>query len=155
MAGMTDTPPKHVTIYTDGACAGNPGPGGWAALLLIGSSEKELSGGEAFTTNNRMEMLAAIEGLRALRQPCHVDLFTDSQYLHMGITSWLQGWKRKGWRTAAGGPVKNVELWQELERVAAPHRISWHWVRGHAGDPFNHRVDRMAVAAMKPFKKAG
>lgn len=151
---MTDAPKKHVTIYTDGACAGNPGPGGWAAILRFGDAEKEISGGEAHTTNNRMEMLAAIEALRALKQRCHVDLFTDSQYVHKGITGWLPGWKRKGWRTASGEPVKNAELWQELERVAAPHEVTWHWVRGHADDALNNRVDQMAVAAMRPFKNS-
>jgi ribonuclease HI len=153
MAGMSDEAIKHVRIYTDGACAGNPGPGGWAALLLFGGVEKEISGGEAHTTNNRMEMMAAIEGLNALKQPCSVDLFTDSQYVHKGITSWLAGWKRKGWRSASGEPVKNVELWQALEAAAARHRVKWHWVRGHADDALNNRVDGMAVAAMKPFRR--
>jgi len=140
-----------VVIHTDGACSGNPGPGGFAALLVMPRAEKEISGGEAQTTNNRMELKAAIEGLKALKRPCRVDLFTDSQYVHLGITSWLAGWKRKGWRTAGGKPVKNAELWQELEGVAAPHEVTWHWVRGHAQDALNNRVDKMAVAAMKPF----
>jgi ribonuclease HI len=145
--------PARVMIYTDGACSGNPGPGGWAAILFFKGSEKEISGGEAHTTNNRMEIRAAIEGLNALKRSCAVDLFTDSQYVHKGITSWLAGWKRKGWRSASGEPVKNVELWQALEAAAARHRVKWHWVRGHADDALNNRVDGMAVAAMKPFRR--
>ena len=142
----------HVTIYTDGACSGNPGPGGFAALLVMPSAEKEISGGEAQTTNNRMELKAAIEGLKALKRPCGVDLFTDSQYVHLGITSWLAGWKRKGWRTAGGKPVKNAELWQELIDTSARHRVEWHWVKGHSGHPENDRADALACAEADKFK---
>ena len=144
---------ERVTIYTDGACSGNPGPGGWAALLIHGSREKELSGGEPATTNNRMELTAAIMALEALTRPCTVDLFTDSQYVRHGITEWLRGWKARGWRTADKKPVKNEELWRRLDEARMRHEVVWHWVRGHADDPLNHRVDALAVAAMAPFKK--
>jgi ribonuclease HI len=144
---------ERVTIYTDGACSGNPGPGGWAALLIYRGKEKELSGGEAMTTNNRMEMTAAIRALESLTRPCAVDLFTDSQYLRQGVTEWLQGWKARGWRTADKKPVKNEDLWRRLDEIRQPHQIAWHWVRGHADDPLNVRVDALAVAAMAPFKK--
>ncbi len=143
---------ERVTIYTDGACAGNPGPGGWGAILLFRGKEKELSGGEALTTNNRMELQAAIEGLRALTRPCIVDLFTDSQYVRQGITTWLRNWKARGWRTADNKPVKNDDLWRLLEEAAAPHQVQWHWVKGHADNPLNNRVDALAVAALQPFK---
>ena len=146
-------PLAAVTIYTDGACSGNPGPGGWAALLIHGMSEKELAGGETLTTNNRMELLAAISALEALRRPCSVDLFTDSQYVRQGITEWVRGWKARGWRTADRKPVKNEDLWRRLDEARTPHEVRWHWVRGHADDPLNHRVDGMAVAAMAPFKR--
>ncbi len=149
---MSDAP-ERITIYTDGACSGNPGPGGWAAILLFRGKEKEVSGGEPFTTNNRMEIRAAIEGLNALTRPCAVDLFTDSQYVRQGITQWMHNWKRRGWRTADNKPVKNEDLWRELDAVGSPHEIAWHWVRGHGDDPLNHRVDALAVAAMAPFKK--
>jgi ribonuclease HI len=145
--------PERVMIYTDGACSGNPGPGGWAAILSFNGSEKEISGGELHTTNNRMEIRAAIEGLNALKRPCTVDLFTDSQYVRQGITSWMNNWKRRGWRTADNKPVKNEDLWRELDEAASRHQVSWHWVKGHADDPINIRVDELAVAALRPFKR--
>jgi ribonuclease HI len=144
---------EGVTIWTDGACSGNPGPGGWGAILTFGDHCKELSGGEAATTNNRMELTAAIRALEALKRPCRVDLHTDSAYLRSGITTWLAGWKKNGWRTADKKPVKNIELWQELERAAVPHDIRWHWVKGHAGDPMNERADELARTGMQPFKR--
>ena len=144
---------EKVTIWTDGACSGNPGPGGWGAILTFGDHRKELSGGAETTTNNRMELTAAIRALEALRRPCSVDLYTDSAYLRDGITSWLAGWKRNGWRTADKKPVKNVELWQELEAAAAPHEVRWHWLKGHAGDPMNERADELAREGMNPFKR--
>jgi ribonuclease HI len=137
-----------IRIYTDGACRGNPGPGGWAALLMTPDREKELSGFEAHTTNNRMELLAAIRALEALKQPCDIALYTDSQYVRNGITIWIVDWKRRNWRTADKKPVKNIDLWQQLEAVVAGHRIDWHWVKGHAGDESNERVDRLANAAI-------
>jgi ribonuclease HI len=142
----------RVTIYTDGACSGNPGPGGWAAVLQFGASEKEISGGETLTTNNRMEMTAAIEALNALKRPCKVDLYTDSQYVRQGITAWMVNWKRRGWRTADNKPVKNDDLWKALDEAAARHDVKWHWVRGHADDLMNIRVDALAVAAMQPYR---
>jgi ribonuclease HI len=142
---------EKVTIWTDGACSGNPGPGGWGAILTFGDNRKELCGGEAATTNNRMELTAAIRALEALKRACHVDLHTDSAYLRGGITTWLAGWKKNGWRTADKKPVKNVELWQELERAAAPHDIRWHWLKGHAGNPMNERADELAREGMRPF----
>ena len=142
----------RVDIWTDGACSGNPGPGGWGVLMISGRHEKELSGGEALTTNNRMELIAAIRALEALKKPSGVHLHTDSNYLRDGITSWLKNWKRRGWRTADNKPVKNVELWQELESVLGEHEIVWHWVRGHAGDPRNQRAAELARAGMAPFK---
>ena len=138
----------EVEIFTDGACSGNPGPGGWGAILRSRGVEKELAGGETPTTNNRMELMAAIAGLEALTRPCRVRLYTDSQYLRDGITRWLTVWKARGWRTAAKAPVKNVDLWQRLEAAAAPHQIEWHWVRGHAGHPENERADLLARAAI-------
>ncbi|WP_372424961.1 ribonuclease HI [Salinarimonas chemoclinalis] len=138
----------RVTIYTDGSCIGNPGPGGWGALLLFGEREKELNGGEATTTNNRMELMAAIQALEALKRPCTVDLYTDSQYVRNGITTWLAGWKAKGWRTAAKAPVKNEDLWRRLDEARTRHAVSWHWVKGHADDPLNHRVDALARAGV-------
>jgi ribonuclease HI len=140
---------KHVEIYTDGACAGNPGPGGWAAILTSGGHERELTGYEPATTNNRMELRAAIEGLRALTEPCEVDLWTDSQYVRNGITEWLPRWKRNGWRTADRKPVKNVDLWQDLEAAVARHQVRWHWVRGHDGHPQNERCDVLANEAIR------
>ncbi|MEM7633508.1 MAG: ribonuclease HI [Pseudomonadota bacterium] len=144
---MTD-----VTIYTDGACSGNPGPGGWGAILMHGETRKELSGGESETTNNRMELQAAIEALNALKRPCKVALYTDSVYVRDGITKWIQGWQRNGWRTAAKKPVKNAELWQALQAALQPHDIDWHWVKGHAGHPENERADELARAGMAPYK---
>ncbi|WP_297296009.1 ribonuclease HI [uncultured Methylovirgula sp.] len=144
---------EKVTIWTDGACSGNPGPGGWGAILTFGDHCKELSGGEAATTNNRMELTAAIRALEALKRPCSVDLHTDSAYLRGGITTWLATWKKNGWRTADKKAVKNVELWQELERAAAPHDIRWHWLKGHAGHPMNERADELAREALRPFSR--
>ncbi len=134
----------HVVIYTDGACSGNPGPGGWGAILMSGPHRKELKGGEAPTTNNRMELLAAISALEALKRPSDVELHTDSIYMRDGITKWIHGWKRNGWRTADKKPVKNVELWQRLEAATHRHKIDWHWVKGHAGHPENERADELA-----------
>jgi ribonuclease HI len=136
---MTD-----VTIYTDGACKGNPGPGGWGALLISGGNERELCGGEPATTNNRMELLAAIEALRALTRPCNVTLFTDSSYVMNGITQWMPNWKRNGWRTADKKPVKNADLWQALDAARAPHQVDWRWVKGHSTDVGNQRADALA-----------
>jgi len=133
-----------VEIFTDGACLGNPGPGGWAALLRFNSTEKEISGGEANTTNNRMELKAVIEGLLSLSRPCRVAVTTDSQYVQKGITEWIERWKARGWRTADKKPVKNVDLWQALDNARANHDVSWHWVRGHAGHEENERVDTLA-----------
>ncbi len=135
---------KTVEIFTDGACRGNPGPGGWGALLRYGNVERELFGGEAETTNNRMELLAAIEALKALSQPCIVDLTTDSVYVKNGITTWLENWKKKGWKTAARKPVKNVDLWQMLDEMNQRHQVRWHWVKGHSGHPENERADQLA-----------
>ena len=137
---------NSVIIYTDGACKGNPGPGGWGAVLLSGDTEKEIFGGELDTTNNRMELSAVIEALTALKRPCNVTLFLDSEYVRKGITEWIHGWKARGWRTAAKQPVKNVELWQKLDAVViqAGHQITWKWVKGHAGDPGNERADALA-----------
>ena len=141
MAELSD-----VEIFTDGACRGNPGPGGWGVLLRTGTKERELSGGEALTTNNRMELTAAIKGLEALTRPCRVQLFTDSNYVRDGITKWIHGWRRNGWKTADKKPVKNAELWQALLDASGPHRIDWHWVKGHAGHPENERADALACA---------
>jgi len=138
----------RVTIYTDGACDPNPGPGGWAAVLLFGKHEKELSGAEADTTNNRMELTAAVEALGALSQPCRVDLFTDSEYLRRGITEWLPDWRKRGWKRKSG-KLANIDLWQALEGAMEAHDISWHWVRGHASDRLNQRVDRLARRAIR------
>lgn len=136
----------EIEIYTDGACKGNPGPGGWGVLLKSAGQEKELFGGELDTTNNRMELTAVIEALAALKRPCSVTLYLDSEYVRKGITEWIQGWKARGWRTAAKAPVKNVELWQKLDALVAGggHRIAWKWVKGHAGDPGNERADALA-----------
>ncbi len=142
---MSELP--KVEIATDGACKGNPGPGGWGAVLRYGAVEKDLSGGETPTTNNRMEMMAAIKALEALKRPSHVTLSTDSRYVMDGLTKWLKGWQRNGWKTASKQPVKNVDLWQELIAAAAPHRIDWVWVKGHAGHPDNERADRLASDA--------
>jgi ribonuclease HI len=141
---MTELP--AVEIFTDGACRGNPGPGGWAALIRSGAREKEVSGGESPTTNNRMELIAAIRALQALKKPCRVTLHTDSTYVRDGITKWIHGWRRNGWRTADRKPVKNAELWQELLDAIAQHRIDWRWVKGHSGHVENDRVDALACA---------
>ncbi len=143
-----------VTIYTDGACSGNPGPGGWGAILRSRGHEKELHGGEAETTNNRMELRAAIEALSALKRPCTVDLHTDSEYLRKGITEWIGAWKARGWKTAARKPVKNADLWQALDEVAARHSIRWHWVKGHAGHPENERADELARLGIDEIRAA-
>jgi len=141
---MADLP--FVEIFTDGACRGNPGTGGWAALLRTGDKEREISGGEPHTTNNRMELRAAIEALNALKRRCRVEIHTDSNYVRDGITKWIHGWKRNGWRTADKKPVKNADLWQELTEAAARHDVTWHWVKGHSGHPENDRVDALACA---------
>lgn len=138
----------EVTIYTDGACSGNPGPGGWGVVLIAGGHEKDLKGAEAVTTNNRMELTAAIEALRALKHPCHVTLFTDSRYLVDGITQWLRAWKARDWKTADRKPVKNVDLWQALDQALARHEVRFHWVRGHSGNDGNERADRLARDAI-------
>jgi len=135
---------KRVEIFTDGACRGNPGPGGWGVLLRSGRHEKELFGGVPDTTNNRMELTAAIRGLEAVKQTCRIDLFTDSQYVRLGITQWLANWKRKGWKTAGRKPVKNQDLWRELDEQADRHDIRWHWIKGHSGHPENERADALA-----------
>lgn len=151
---MSETPQDGVTIYTDGACSGNPGPGGWGALLIFGAKERELSGSEAHTTNNRMELMAAISALEVLTRPCKVDLHTDSQYVRQGITSWISGWKRKGWRTASNMPVKNEDLWRRLDAARERHDVRWHWVKGHADDGRNNRVDGMARRAIEEMRAA-
>jgi len=140
---------KPIEIWTDGSCSGNPGPGGWGALLRFGDHEKELSGGEADTTNNRMELMAAIVALESLKRPCEVRLTTDSIYVKDGITKWIHGWKRNGWRTAAKKPVKNADLWQRLDQAIGDHTVSWHWVKGHAGHDENERADQLARAGAR------
>ncbi len=145
---MTNDSDDWVLLFSDGACSGNPGPGGWGVLLRYGQHEKELSGGEAATTNNRMELLALIHGLEALKRSARVRICTDSQYVMKGMTEWLAGWKRRGWLTADRQPVKNVDLWQRLEVALAPHRVEWQWVRGHSGHPDNERVDALARRAI-------
>jgi len=142
----------RVLIFTDGACSGNPGPGGWGAILEYDGHYKEMSGGAAQTTNNQMELTAAIEALNALKRPCKVELHTDSQYVKNGINSWIAGWKRNGWKTADKKPVKNVELWQALDEAVSKHEVEWHWVRGHAGNRLNERADQLANEGMAPFK---
>lgn len=141
---MTSYSEKVVTIYTDGACKGNPGPGGWGALLSYGNAAKEIWGGERETTNNRMELLAAISALELLNRPSTVHLYTDSQYLRKGITEWLANWRKKGWKTASGSPVKNSDLWKRLDAARADHQIEWRWVKGHSGDPGNEKADELA-----------
>jgi len=143
---------QRVEIFTDGACKGNPGPGGWGAVLRYGATEKELSGGESATTNNRMEMMAAIAALEALKRASTVDLYTDSTYLRDGVMKWIHGWKRNGWKTAAKKPVKNVDLWQRLEEARAAHDVTWHWVKGHAGHPENERADALARGAIERLR---
>lgn len=148
---MSDLP--DVEIFTDGACKGNPGPGGWGAVLRMGPNEKDISGGEPHTTNNRMELLAAIRALQALKRPCRVTLTTDSVYVKDGITKWIFGWQKNGWKTAAKKPVKNAELWQELLEAIKPHRIDWKWVKGHAGHPDNERADKLACDAAEAERR--
>ena len=143
---------KVVEIFTDGACRGNPGPGGWGALLRDNGTERELYGYQAEATNNQMELMAAIQGLEALSRPCEVILTTDSQYVRQGITEWIAGWKRKNWKTAAGKPVKNQDLWQRLDQAAAPHQVDWRWVKGHSGHDENERVDQLANKAIDEKK---
>ena len=145
---------KRIQIHTDGACLGNPGPGGWAALLRYGAHEREVVGGEADTTNNRMELMAAISALESLTEACAIDLFTDSQYVRQGIGQWLPNWLRRNWRTAGGDPVKNRDLWERLHAAATRHRVAWHWVKGHNGDPDNERVDALARAAAEAARDA-
>ncbi|MFC3285245.1 ribonuclease HI [Litchfieldella rifensis] len=145
---MTDASLPRVTIYTDGACRGNPGPGGWGAVLTTGRHEKTLKGYEAQTTNNRMELTAAIMALRELKRECVVDLWTDSEYLRKGITEWIHGWQKRGWKTAARQPVKNADLWHALLDEAARHRVNWHWIKGHSGHPGNDRADALANEAI-------
>jgi ribonuclease HI len=143
---------KRVEIFTDGACSGNPGPGGWGAILRYNGKVKELSGGEPQTTNNRMELMAAISALSALKEPVEADLFTDSVYVRDGIRSWIENWKKNGWRTSDKKPVKNAELWQALDEARRRHKVTWHWIKGHAGHPENERADELARMAMAPFK---
>ena len=145
-------PDRVVEIYTDGACSGNPGPGGWGAVLRFNGAEKELKGGEALTTNNRMELMAAIRALEALKKPCIVELHTDSKYVQNGISDWIRGWKLRGWKTADKKPVKNEDLWRRLDAAALRHDVTWDWVRGHAGHPENERADALARQGMAPFK---
>jgi len=145
---------KRVTIFTDGACEGNPGPGGWAAILVSGQHRREMSGYAPQTTNNRMELQAALEAVRALREPCEVDLYTDSQYLRNGMEEWLAKWKRTGWRTAGKKPVKNADLWEQLDAAVQAHVVRWHWVRGHDGHPENERCDELANEAIRRERAA-
>ena len=144
---------KKVTIYTDGACSGNPGNGGWGAVMIYGEHEKDLSGAETDTTNNRMELKAAIEGLKALKDTCEVEIYTDSKYVQEGITSWIKNWMINGWMNAGKKPVKNADLWQELVHEAGKHMVTWHWVKGHDGNVMNERADKLAVAAVKTLSK--
>ena len=146
---------KTIEIFTDGACSGNPGPGGWGAVMRYNGKVKELSGGEAATTNNRMELMAAISSLNALKEPCTVLMHTDSKYVMDGINGWIHGWKKRGWKTADNKPVKNVELWQALDEANRRHKVTWHWVRGHAGHVENERADQLARMGMAPFKLGG
>ena len=152
---MSETPKPKVVIYTDGACSGNPGPGGWGAILMAGAHRKELNGGEPVSTNNRMELMAAIAALEALKGPSKVDLHTDSQYVKNGIGGWIHGWKRNGWKTADRKPVKNAELWQRLDAARARHDVEWHWVKGHAGHPENERADELARQAIAEMRAGG
>lgn len=145
--------PKQVDVFTDGACSGNPGPGGWGAILRWNGQERELSGGVALTTNNQMELTAAIKALEALKEKCTVNLYSDSSYVRDGIKSWIHGWKKNGWKTADKKPVKNAELWQALDSARNRHDVSFHWIKGHAGHPENERCDELARQAMAPFKK--
>jgi len=149
-----DPKPESVEIYTDGACSGNPGPGGWGAILRFKGVEKELKGGEVQTTNNRMEMMAVLSALNALTRPCAIDLYTDSEYVKKGMTEWLRGWKARGWKTADKKPVKNDDLWKALDEAAARHKVSWHWVKGHAGHPENERADALAREGIADIRAA-
>ena len=142
-----------VTIYTDGACKGNPGPGGWGVVLKSSDKEKHLYGGETLTTNNRMEMTAVIQALKALKLPCHISLYTDSKYVMQGVTEWMGGWKARGWKTAGKDPVKNVDLWQEIDHLLGKHEIDWHWVKGHAGHPGNELADALANKGVEEHLK--
>lgn len=144
---------SRVTIYTDGACSGNPGPGGWGATLAFADKQRDICGGEPATTNNRMEMRAAIEALNTLKRRCVVDLYTDSTYLRQGITQWMDNWKRKQWKTAAGKPVKNQDLWQSLDEARSRHEVHWHWVKGHSGDPGNERADELARQGLEEARQ--
>jgi ribonuclease HI len=150
---VTDT--QRVRAFTDGACSGNPGPGGWGAILQFGDHEKELQGGEPHTTNNRMDLMAAIAAIEALKRRCAIDLHTDSKYVHDGISKWIRGWKRNGWKTADKKPVKNMDLWQRLDAAVAQHDVHWHWVKGHAGHELNERADRLAVDAIAKMRAGG
>ena len=157
-APTKSAPANHVIIHTDGACKGNPGPGGWGAILQAGGKSKEMSGGEPLTTNNRMELMAAIMALEALTRPCRVDLHTDSKYVMDGITSWIHGWKARGWKTADKKPVKNDDLWKRLDAARARHNVKWHWVKGHAGHALNERADQLAnrgIVEMRAASRAG
>ena len=145
---------KIIEIFTDGACSGNPGPGGWGAILRYGTTEKELNGGEPQTTNNRMEMMAAIMAIEAVKRPCEIHLHTDSEYLRQGITTWIHSWKARGWKTADKKPVKNVDLWQRLEQAIETHDVHWHWVKGHSGHVENERADELARLAIRQMKDA-
>ena len=146
---------SKVIVHTDGACSGNPGPGGWGVILDYNGTRKELSGGEAATTNNRMELMAAITALESLKRPCEVEMHVDSNYVKDGITKWIHGWKKNGWKTADKKPVKNAELWQRLDAALKLHKVSWHWVKGHAGHDGNERADELARQGMAPFKRRG
>ena len=145
----------EVEIFTDGACSGNPGPGGWATIMRLGSRERELSGGEPATTNNRMELTAAIRGLETLKRPCKVRLYTDSNYLREGVTRWIHGWKKNAWRTADKKPVKNIDLWQRLDAARTPHEVDWIWVKGHSGHPENERADQLARREIDKLRTVG
>lgn len=152
---MSAADARRVAIWTDGACSGNPGPGGWGVILSFGETRRELSGGEADTTNNRMELMAAIMALETLKRPCAVDLHTDSQYVKNGLTGWIHGWKRNGWKTADKKPVKNADLWVRLDEAAGRHDIQWHWVKGHAGNVENERADELAREGLKAARSGG
>jgi ribonuclease HI len=154
MTAKPATTRPAITIFTDGACAGNPGPGGWGVILVSGAHRKELSGGEPATTNNRMELTAAIIALDALKRPSRVDIHTDSEYVQKGISTWIHGWKRNGWRTGRKEPVKNADLWQRLDAARARHEVHWHWLRGHAGHAENERADELAREGMEPYLKS-
>ena len=151
---MTGKQKQIVEIFTDGACSGNPGPGGWGAILRFGAVEKELNGSEEHTTNNRMELMAAIRAIEAVKRPCEIHLHTDSEYLRQGITTWIHSWKKKGWKTADKKPVKNVDLWQRLEAAIETHHVKWHWVKGHSGHAENERADELARLAIRQLKDA-